>query len=158
MSELPRGAQMVQNEANALGLDITIIEMAESTRTAADAAKACACDIAQIVKSLIFRGADTGKPYLLLVSGANRVDEARAGAQIGEPLERPDAEFVRTATGFAIGGVAPFGHATQIDSFIDETLLRFDTVWAAAGTPRCLFAVSPAKLKQAIAPAVISVC
>jgi len=157
MSALPRSAQRVQQAAEQLSLDITVVEMDESTRTAQDAAAACDCDVAQIVKSLIFRGADTGEPYLLLVSGANRVHEKRTSRQIGEKLDRADADFVRETTGFAIGGVAPIAHAQPLRTYMDESLLAHPVVWAAAGTPKCLFSVSPVALKDAISPTVLNV-
>ena len=139
----------VQEAARARGLDVTVAEMAESTRTAEDAAAACGCAVAQIVKSLVFRGAESGKPYLMLVSGANRLNETDVGAALGESLARPDAAYVREVTGFAIGGIPPLGHATPMLVFIDEDLLGYDTVWAAAGTPRAVFAVDPKRLAVA---------
>ncbi len=139
----------VQEAARARGLDVTVVEMAESTRTAEDAAAACGCAVAQIVKSLVFRGAESGKPYLMLVSGANRLNETDVGAALGESLARPDAAYVREVTGFAIGGIPPLGHATPMLVFIDEDLLGYDTVWAAAGTPRAVFAVDPKRLAVA---------
>lgn len=157
MNDLPQSARRVRDQARALSLEIEVREMSESTRTAEEAAAACGCELAQIVKSLVFRGADSGKPYLLLVSGTNRVNEKAAGARIGEALKRPDAAFVREVTGFAIGGIPPFGHARPIDTFMDRTLLDHDRVWAAAGTPFCLFAVDPAALAEAAHAEVIEV-
>ena len=144
--ELPASAMRVQDAARAKGLDITVVEMAESTRTAEDATAACSCAVAQIVKSLVFRGADSGKPYLMLVSGANHLNETDVAAALGESLARPDAAYVRDVTGFAIGGIPPLGHAAPMRVFIDEDLLGYDTVWAAAGTPRAVFAVDPKRL------------
>ncbi|CAN5464775.1 hypothetical protein BH10PSE7_BH10PSE7_43300 [soil metagenome] len=123
--------------------------MPASTRTADDAAKACGCSVGQIVKSLVFRGRDTGKPYLLLISGANRVDEKAAAAILGEGLVRPDADYVRAVTGFAIGGIPPLGFATPLDTVIDRDLLAFGHVWAAAGTPHCVMRLDPRALKEA---------
>ena len=131
--------------------------LAQSSRTAEEAAIACNCDVGQIVKSLVFRGAASGKPYLLLVSGANRVDEAGVASAIGELLARPDARFVREATGYAIGGIPPFGHATPIATYIDRDLLQHATVFAAAGTPNSIFAVDPKRLAEATAATVIAV-
>jgi prolyl-tRNA editing enzyme YbaK/EbsC (Cys-tRNA(Pro) deacylase) len=148
-SELPASARRVQEAARAKGLDVTVVEMAESTRTAEEAAAACGCAVAQIVKSLVFRGAASGKPYLMLVSGANRLNEKGVAAALGESLARPDAAYVRDVTGFAIGGIPPLGHATPMQVFIDEDLLGYDTVWAAAGTPRAVFAVDPKRLAEA---------
>jgi len=151
MSHLKPAAQRVQDVLRAKGLEAEVRHMPASTRTAQDAADACGCHVGQIVKSLIFRGARSGKAYLLLVSGANRVDETVAATQVGEPLSRPDAQFVREATGFAIGGIPPLGHATPITTFIDEALLGYELVWAAAGTPDAVFPIAPERLSQAIA-------
>lgn len=149
-AELPASAQKVQDAARAAGLDIAVTEMAASTRTAEDAAAACGCAVGQIVKSLVFRGAESGKPYLMLVSGPNRLNEKAVGEFVGEALVRPDAAYVREVTGFAIGGVPPLGHASPMQVFLDEDLLGFETVWAAAGTPRAVFAVSPLTLALAV--------
>ena len=145
----PKGAnKQVLDGASALGLDIEIAHMSESTRTAEEAAAACEATVDQIVKSLVFQGADTGKPLLMLVSGANRVHEKRAVAYAGEKLKRPDAAFVRDVTGYAIGGIPPFAHAQPLTTFFDRHLLQFATVWAAAGTPNSVFAVAPDKLAE----------
>jgi prolyl-tRNA editing enzyme YbaK/EbsC (Cys-tRNA(Pro) deacylase) len=154
---LPASAQRVRDEAGRLGLEIAVMEMAASTRTAQDAAAACGCEVAQIVKSLVFRGAESGKPYLMLVSGSNRLNETGVAAILGEVLTRPDADYVREVTGFAIGGVPPFAHASPMQVFIDEDLVRFETVWAAAGTPRAVFALSPSALVKALGAKVIKV-
>lgn len=149
-AKLPASTARVREASRALGLDITIVEMPQSTRTAEDAAAACGCATAQIVKSLVFRGADSGEPLLALVSGANRLNEKEVGAALGEVLKRPDATYVREVTGFAIGGVPPFGHATPMTVIMDEDLMRFDTVWAAAGTARAVFSVAPGALAEAV--------
>ena len=157
MSELKPAARRVHAAADALGLEIEVREMTRSTRTAEEAAAACGCGVAQIVKSLVFKGRGTDTPYLLVVSGANRVDEKAVAANVGEKLERPDAQFVRDVTGYAIGGIPPFGHAERLETYIDEALLAHDLVWAAAGTPNALFSVSPAALAEATGAAVIAV-
>lgn len=131
--------------------------MPESTRTAEEAALACGCIVAQIVKSLLFRGATSGKPVLLLVSGKNRVDEKAVAADLGEALTRPDAAFVREITGFAIGGVPPFAHATPMATYMDRDLLAYDRVFAAAGTPRTIFSAAPAALQTATGATLIDV-
>jgi prolyl-tRNA editing enzyme YbaK/EbsC (Cys-tRNA(Pro) deacylase) len=131
--------------------------MAASTRTAEDAAAACGCAVAQIVKSLVFRGQESGRPYLMLVSGSNRLNEKSVGALLGEKLTRPDADYVREVTGFAIGGVPPLGHSAPMQVFMDEDLLRFETVWAAAGTPRAVFAVAPGALADAVGATIMKV-
>ena len=114
MNPLPAAAARVEAAAEALGLAIAVRLMPDSTRTAAEAAAACDCAVGQIVKSLIFKGKDTGRPLLLLVSGANRVNEKGVAVTIGEQLTRPDADFARVVTGFAIGGIPPLGHATPL--------------------------------------------
>ncbi len=154
---LPPSAQKVQDAAARLGLAISVREMPQSTRTAEEAAAACGCAVGQIVKSLVFAGRDTGKPYLLLVSGQNRVHEKRVATRIGEALTRPDAGKVRAWTGYAIGGIPPFGHETALPTFVDEDLLGYERVWAAAGTPSAVFAVDPRALAEAVQGRIISV-
>ena len=127
------------------GLAAEIREMGD-TRTAADAAAAVGCEVDQIAKSIIFKGEDSGHVVLFLTAGGNQVDPDKATALAGQPLGKADAALIRSETGFAIGGVAPVGHLTEIAAFIDPRLLEFDTVWAAAGTPRHVFAISPADL------------
>ena len=156
-AELSASARKVQEAARARGLAVTVIERAESTRTAEEAAAACGCAVGQIVKSLVFRGAETGKPYLMLVSGSNRLNEKGVAGALGESLTRPDAAYVREVTGYAIGGIPPLGHATPMQVFIDEDLMRLDVVWAAAGTPRAVFAVAPGALADATAARIIKV-
>lgn len=158
MTDLPESARRVAEAARAAGLEIAIVEMADSTRTAEEAAAACGCSVAQIVKSLVFRGASSGKPVLLLVSGSNRVDEKGVAAHLGEKLKRPDAAYVREVTGYAIGGIPPLGHATPLATYIDRDLLQYDVVWAAAGTPRCVFPTAPQALAEAAGAEVIAVC
>ena len=154
---LPPSAARVQAAAERLGLAIAVREMPGSTRTAEEAAAACGCDVAQIVKSLVFAGRDSGRPYLLLVSGKNRVDEARVAAVVGEPLTRPNADAVRAWTGYAIGGIPPFGHDAKLPTFVDEDLLAYEVVWAAAGTPFAVFSVAPHALAQAVGGRVIAI-
>lgn len=154
---LPASAQKVQAEARRRGLAVTIREMPASTRTAEDAATACGCEVAQIAKTLVFRGAESGRPCLILVSGANRFNEEGAAAVLGESMARPDAAFVREVTGFAIGGIPPFGHVTPMPVFMDEDLMRYETVWAAGGTPRAVFPVSPGALADATHATIIKV-
>jgi prolyl-tRNA editing enzyme YbaK/EbsC (Cys-tRNA(Pro) deacylase) len=146
VNPLPAAARRVQDALSALGSAARMREMPASTRTAADAAAACGCAEGAIVKSLIFRGAGSGQGILVLTSGANRVHEARLGRQLGETLERADADFVRAATGYAIGGVPPLGHPAPLPTWIDDNLLVPAEVWAAAGTPRHVFVVAPADL------------
>jgi Cys-tRNA(Pro) deacylase len=139
MDQLSASAQKIQNLLNSLGFDYNVIEHAESTRTAQEAADRAGCQLGQIVKSLIFRGKTSGKPILVLTSGANRVDEKRISRYAGESISRADADFVRAVTGFAIGGVPPIGHAQKMETYLDEDFLQHETIWAAAGTPNAIF-------------------
>jgi prolyl-tRNA editing enzyme YbaK/EbsC (Cys-tRNA(Pro) deacylase) len=125
---------------------IAIKEFPQGTRTATEAAHAVGCEVGQIVKSLVFVAA--GKAVVALVSGANRVDEKRLGALAGGPVVKADAETARTATGYSIGGVPPFGHATEVPVFMDRDLLGYDLVWAAAGRPDSVFEIDPDRLRE----------
>ena len=128
------------------GFAFEVREFPDSTRTSAEAAAAIGCSVAQIAKSLVFRGGESGRAVLIIASGANRVDPAKAEALLGEAIGRADADFVREATGFAIGGVPPLGHDRPLVTLIDEDLLAFEEVWAAAGTPNAVFRLSPKDL------------
>ena len=139
-------AQKVQDALSQSGLKIQVVELPASTRTSAEAAQAVGCQIGQIAKSLIFKTCETQRPILVIASGANRVDELKIGARLGEPIGKADAEFVRSRTGFVIGGVPPIGHIEAIKTFIDEDLLAFEQIWAAAGTPHAVFPLKPADL------------
>jgi prolyl-tRNA editing enzyme YbaK/EbsC (Cys-tRNA(Pro) deacylase) len=136
----------VQDALAALGKGHTIVDLGQSARTAADAAQAVGCSVAQICKSLVFRLRESDRPLLVVTSGAHRVDEAKVAALVGEPLGRADADFVRARTGFAIGGVAPIGHTGPVVTLIDEHLLSFGEIWAAAGHPNTVFKLTPADL------------
>jgi prolyl-tRNA editing enzyme YbaK/EbsC (Cys-tRNA(Pro) deacylase) len=156
MPALKPAAQRVQDALTAKGLDSSVRHMPQATRSAAEAAAACGCSLGQIVKSLLFRGAASGKPYLLLVSGANRVNEQGVAAVIGEALRRPDADDVREVTGFSIGGIPPLGHRTALITLMDAALLDYDLVWAAAGTPDAVFPVAPDRLAAAAEARIIA--
>jgi prolyl-tRNA editing enzyme YbaK/EbsC (Cys-tRNA(Pro) deacylase) len=129
-----------------LGPAFKVVEFEDSTKTAADAAAAIGCAVAQIAKSIIFKAAPSNRAVLVIASGTNRVDEKKVSALLGEAIGRADPDFVREATGFAIGGVPPVGHATPPVIFIDEDLRAFDTIWAAAGTPNAVFELTPDSL------------
>ena len=144
---LSPSTQKIQDLLNSLGYQFTVIEHAESTRTAQEAADRAGCELGQIVKSLIFKGKSTHKPILVLTSGANRVDEKRISAYAGESIGRANADFVRAVTGFAIGGVPPFGYVKKMETYIDEDFLQYQTIWAAAGTPNAIFEL-PADVLQ----------
>ena len=116
----------------AAGIDAQVVEFEAPTRTSAEAAAAIGCSVAEIAKSIVFRGKTSGQAVIVVASGDNRVSEAKVAAKVGEPLSRADAEFVRAATGYAIGGVAPIGHAQPVKLLLDEDLRRFDRIWAAA--------------------------
>jgi len=143
------GVERVREALAGAGLATEVREMPASTRTAPEAAAAVGCTVGQIVKSLVFRGAVSGRPLLALVSGKNRADEAKLAAHFGEPIGRADADFVRERTGFAIGGVAPLGHAEPVAPLVDRDLMAFGEVWAAAGAPNAVFPIAPADLLRA---------
>jgi Cys-tRNA(Pro) deacylase len=148
MTTLPAAARRVAEAAAELGLDIEVREFPEGTRTAEDAARAIGCQVAQIVKSLVFLAG--GEAVLCLVSGVNRLDTARLAAATGAAdVVRADADAVREATGYAVGGVPPFGHAQTLAVYCDRDLLAYDVVWAAAGTPTAVFSVDPQTLTRA---------
>ncbi len=149
-----KSTRRVLSALHALGIDAEVREMPGSTRTARDAAAAVGCEVAQIVKSLVFTAGEDGAA-LVLASGPNRVDPTRLEAQLGAPATMADPASVRELTGFAIGGVAPVGLARALPVFMDEDLLRHDVVWAAAGTPRSVFAVAPQALRDATAATVL---
>ena len=143
----PHATERVRDAAAAVGLDVEVVRFPADTRTAQQAAEAIGCELAQIVKSLIFSIGD--EIVLVLTSGANRVDEARVAPLFGaEGLDRADPDAVRAATGFAIGGVPPCGHPQQLRAVIDEDLMGFETIWAAAGAPDSVFELTPAELER----------
>jgi prolyl-tRNA editing enzyme YbaK/EbsC (Cys-tRNA(Pro) deacylase) len=156
-TSLSPAAQRVQAALHAHGLTLAVQELPVSTRTAQEAAQAVGCAVGQIVKSLVFRGQHSGRAVLILTSGANRVDLNLAAAQIGEPLEKAAADFVREVTGFVIGGVPPLGHVTPLPTFMDKDLLQYPTVWAAAGTPNAIFPIAPTDLQRITQARVIRV-
>jgi prolyl-tRNA editing enzyme YbaK/EbsC (Cys-tRNA(Pro) deacylase) len=139
-------ARRVQDALAAAGFSNEVVELPDSARTAAEAAAALGCDVARIVKSLVFRGRTSGRGVLVVASGANRVDEKAVKALLGEVIERADADFVREQTGYAIGGIPPLGHARRLVCYVDEDLLALDRIWAAAGHPHAVFALTPADL------------
>jgi prolyl-tRNA editing enzyme YbaK/EbsC (Cys-tRNA(Pro) deacylase) len=154
---LKPSAQKVQDALSAQGYKNEVVEFADSTRTAAEAAAAVGCTVGQIAKSLLFRGANSQRPILVITSGTNRVHEKRAARQIGEKLEKADAEFVRAATSFAIGGVPPLGNAQPVATYIDQDLLQYEMIWAAAGHPHAVFSLTPDELVAMTGGTVIDV-
>lgn len=152
---LTKASQKVQQYLDQFGLDLTIKEFSASTRTAQEAADAVGCEVGQIVKSLVFRSGE--KPLLFLVSGQNQLDVNKVSSDLGILIEKADAQFVRDATGYAIGGVPPVAHAMTMDIFIDRDLMAYDLVWAAAGTPHAVFSLNSCELARITGGKVIAV-
>jgi prolyl-tRNA editing enzyme YbaK/EbsC (Cys-tRNA(Pro) deacylase) len=150
-------AHRVQAALESIGLRLQVVELPHSTRTAQDAAQAIGCAVRQIAKSLIFKTKATNRPILVIASGSNRVNERIIGKLLGEEIVKANADFVREITGFAIGGVPPIGHKTDIETFIDEDLLKLDHIWAAAGNPHAVFRLCGDDLLKATGGRVISV-
>jgi prolyl-tRNA editing enzyme YbaK/EbsC (Cys-tRNA(Pro) deacylase) len=149
MSEhLSSGARRVQEVLKRLGVGSRVTEMNETTRSAQDAARAVGCEVGQIAKSLVFQGASSHKAVLVIASGANRVNEGTLSVRLGEPARKADADFVRQATGFSIGGVPPVGHPQPLTVFIDEDLFQYTDIWAAAGTPQAVFKLTAQELQR----------
>ena len=154
---LSESARRVQRALAAAGVAAQVVELPHSARTAGEAAAAIGCQVEQIAKSLVFRRVDSGLPVLVIASGANRVDERLVAAHLNTEITKADAAYVRSATGFAIGGVPPLGHDRPIQTLIDQDLLRLDTIWAAAGTPHAVFSLTPHQLVQATGGLVIPI-
>ena len=150
-------SQRVQEALTARGFPHRVIELDTPVKSAAEAAAAVGCDVACIVKSLVFRKVASDAPLLVLVSGANRVDEDKLAALVGEPIDKPAADFVRAATGFAIGGIPPLGHRAPLPTLIDEDLMKLADLWAAAGHPNSLFRLRPDDLVRMTSGQVVSV-
>ncbi|HHW22123.1 MAG TPA: YbaK/EbsC family protein [Clostridiaceae bacterium] len=157
MSNLKKSTEKVHAALSKFGFELNIVEFSESTRTAQEAADAIGCTVGQIAKSLIFKGKESQKPILIITSGSNRVNEKSVKKLIGEKLEKADAKFVLEHTGFVIGGVPPVGHATPINTFIDEDLMRYNEIWAAAGTPNTVFKLTPEILAEITKGRIINV-
>lgn len=158
LPSLPRSAQIVQEALNQKGFSCAVVQLSADVRTAAAAAEALGCEVAQIAKSLIFKTHDTHKPVLILASGVNRVNEKQIEAHVGEKIVKADAEFTRAMTGFAIGGIPPVGHQKKIEFiFIDKDLLKLSSIWAAAGTPDTVFNCKGEDLTQMTDGTVIAV-
>ena len=144
----PSGVERVRGALVEMGYGCSPVVLPTSAHTSAQAAEALRCDVAQIAKSLVFRGQESGRGILVVASGANRVDEKRLGRTIGEKVQKPDAHFVRQVTGFSIGGVPPVGLAQSLQTVIDEDLLQYEVVWAAAGNPKAVFSLDPKTLES----------
>jgi prolyl-tRNA editing enzyme YbaK/EbsC (Cys-tRNA(Pro) deacylase) len=155
--KLYASAKKVQDSLNSQGFQCQVVELPQITRTAREAAKAIGCRVEQIAKSLVFRRVNTNKPILVVASGSNRVNENRLGEQVSEPVEIADADYTRERTGFVIGGVPPIGHVERLETFLDEDLLQYDKIWAAAGHPHAVFRLTPSDLVKMTEGQVISI-
>ena len=154
---LSPSVQMVQDALKALGFINEVMELQSTTRTSAEAAQAVGCRVEQIAKSIVFRGRQSDKSILVIASGTNRVNEKKIEELISEPLGKADANFVREKTGFVIGGVPPVGHLEKIEIFIDEDLLQYEEIWAAAGSPNAVFRLTPSDLAQMTGGRIVSI-
>ena len=154
---LSPAAERVQAALRALGFAGEVVEMSQTTRSATEAAAAIGCQVEQIAKSLIFKTRQTGKPVLVIASGVNRVKEKKIETLLGERLDKADADFVREHTGFAIGGVPPVGYSSALEVFVDEDLLQYREIWAAAGTPFAVFRLTPEDLVKMTGGQVITI-
>jgi prolyl-tRNA editing enzyme YbaK/EbsC (Cys-tRNA(Pro) deacylase) len=157
LMSLSASAQKVQDALDAFIIQLEVVELPGSTRSAAEAADAIGCHVEQIAKSLIFKTLESHRPVLVIASGPNRVNEKRLAEWVGEPLGKADADFVGGQTGFVIGGVPPVGHAQPVATFIDQDLLKYREIWAAAGTPNAVFRLTPEDLLKITSGEVISI-
>jgi prolyl-tRNA editing enzyme YbaK/EbsC (Cys-tRNA(Pro) deacylase) len=154
---LSSSAQKVQQALNAIGMQLDVVELPDSTRTSVEAAQAIGCQVGQIAKSIIFQALASQRPIMVIASGPNRVNEKVIETLIGEAIGKADADFVRQRTGFVIGGVPPVGHIEQIETFIDTDLIQYPEIWAAAGTPHAVFRLTPADLLRMTSGRLVSV-
>ncbi len=154
---LSPSAEKVQEALQRLGFKNKVLELQTTTRTSAEAAQAVGCEVGQIAKSIVFRTVKTDQPVLVIASGPNRINEKRIEEKVSEPIGKADADFVRQKTGFVIGGVPPVGHKEKMQIFIDEDLLKYQEIWAAAGTPNALFKLTPSELIRMTGGEVISI-
>jgi prolyl-tRNA editing enzyme YbaK/EbsC (Cys-tRNA(Pro) deacylase) len=157
MINLSPSALRVQQALHDIGLSLDVIELPASTRTSQEAAQAIGCQVGQIAKSIIFKSQTNNRPIMVIASGPNRVNEGTIGDLVGETIGKADADFVRQHTGFVIGGVPPLAHTEQLETFIDQDLLQYPEIWAAAGTPHAVFRLTPADLLRMTPGKVIKV-
>jgi len=155
---LSQSAARFQEAITGLGFAGRVVQLETTTRTARDAAQAIGCGVGQICKSLLFQGELSGEPVLVIASGANRVDENQIGEIVAEPVGMAQADYVRERSGYAIGGVPPFGHPVRLRTIVDADLLQYPTVWAAAGHPRAVFELTPTDLVRVSEGQVAAVC
>lgn len=156
-TQIKKNIERVQAALRVRGLELHIKEFSVSTRTAEEAATAIGCSVEQIAKSLIFKGKTSQKPILIIASGPNRVNEKAMKEIMGEKLDKADADFVLAKTGFTIGGIPPLGHKSPITTYIDQDLLKYDEIWAAAGTSNSVFKLTPQSLVEITGGMILSV-
>jgi prolyl-tRNA editing enzyme YbaK/EbsC (Cys-tRNA(Pro) deacylase) len=156
-NSLSPSPQKVQEALKTLGFTNQVLELQSTTRTSAEAAQAVGCTVEQIAKSIVFQGKQTHRPILVIASGPNRVNEKKIEELISEPLGKADANYVREHTGFVIGGVPPLGHLEKLEIFIDEDLLKYEEIWAAAGSPNAVFKLTPSDLVKMTGGRVVSI-
>jgi Cys-tRNA(Pro) deacylase len=156
-TDLSKSAEKVQKALTKFGFELNVVELSESTRTAQEAADTIGCQVSQIAKSLIFKCKNSQKPLLIIASGTNRVNEKVIKQYIGEKLEKADADFVLEHTGFVIGGIPPIGHKNSITTLIDEDLMQYEEIWAAAGTPHAVFKLTPKILTEITQGNIVSI-
>lgn len=157
MSPSSVSVQKVQAILRELGFPNEVVELEVTTRTSVDAARAVGCKVEQIAKSIVFKGLRTNRPVLVIASGPNRVNEERIAQLVSEPIGKADANYVRARTGFVIGGVPPIGHLEKPSIFIDEDLLAYEEIWAAAGSPHAVFRLTPSDLIRMTEGRVVSI-
>ncbi|MCA1294590.1 YbaK/EbsC family protein [Paenibacillus sp. alder61] len=154
---LKESAQLIQNRLKEMGYPHIVKELPENARTAQEAADAIGCEVARIAKSILFRLKGADRPLLVIASGVNRINEGKIAALLQDELGKADADYVRKHTGFVIGGVPPLGHPGPISTWIDEDLLQYEEIWAAAGHPKAVFKLTPQELLQMTNGKVINV-
>ncbi|MGE0009602.1 MAG: YbaK/EbsC family protein [Candidatus Babeliales bacterium] len=157
MTTIKKSVQRVQDALLQYGIQTNIVEFSELTRTSQEAATAIGCELGQIAKTLIFKGKASDKPLCVIASGANRVDEKKIAQIIGEAIERPDADFVEKHTAYAIGGVSPVGFTFEYQTLIDQDLMQYAEIWAAAGTHNAVFKLTLEELVQITNGSVVAV-
>jgi prolyl-tRNA editing enzyme YbaK/EbsC (Cys-tRNA(Pro) deacylase) len=154
---LSKSADKVQTAIQGAGMQLVVVELPDSTRTATEAAQAIGCLVGQIAKSIVFQTVTNQRPILVIASGSNRVNEAVIAEHIGEQITKANADFVQQRTGFVIGGVPPVGHNETLETFIDQDLLQYQEIWAAAGTPHAVFRLTPGDLLRLTSGEVLKV-
>jgi prolyl-tRNA editing enzyme YbaK/EbsC (Cys-tRNA(Pro) deacylase) len=155
--KLSASAQKVQSALDVFGIQLEVLELAESTRTSSEAAQAIGCQVGQIAKSIVFQTSESHRPILVIASGINRVSESLIAEQVGETIKKADADYVLQHTGFVIGGVPPVGHLEPLRAYIDQDLMRFPEIWSAAGNPHAVFRLTPAELVRITGSEVVKV-